>query len=62
MEIKPKVKQSKGTEFYARRVARSGNSRYIAVSRILPKHWNMVKINVVKLEGDECILRLVRLM
>lgn len=62
LEAKSKTKQPQSGEFHARKIARSGNARYIAVSRILPKDWNMVKLSVVKLEEDECILRLVKLM
>jgi len=62
LEQKPKVKGITSGEFYPRKIARSGHARYIAVTRILPKDWSMVKLSVVKLEGDECILRLIKLM
>ena len=62
MELKPKIRRTKSGEFFPRKVARSGNARYVAVTRILPKDWEMVKLSVVKLEGDICILRLQRLI
>ena len=34
--------------FYIRKLGRSGNSRTISVSSILPQHWLAVKITVVK--------------
>lgn len=61
MELKGKTKRTVSGEFYPRKIAKSGNARYIAVSRILPKDWQMVKLSVVKLERNECILKLERL-
>lgn len=57
-----KAKQAQASEFYLRKVAKSGNARYVAVSRVLPKEWQVVKLSVVKLEGSECILRLIRVI
>lgn len=62
MNQKPKTERIEAGEFYPRKIAKSGNDRYIAVTRILPKDWQMVKLSVVKLEENECILKLVRLM
>jgi len=59
-KFQAKLAESNG--FYVRKIARSGSSRYIAVSRILPKEWSVVRARVVKLEGDACILELKRLM
>lgn len=49
-------------ETFPRKIAKSGNARYIAVSRVLPMDWQMVKLSVLKLEGNECILKLEKLM
>jgi len=44
--------------FTVRKLAKSGNSRYISVSTILPKDWVAVKIVVEQLDKGVCILRL----
>jgi len=59
-DIKQKPRQDRS--FYARKVAKSGAARYIAVSRILPPDWQMVKVSVEKLEGNICILKIERLI
>ena len=62
MEALPKVKPKKSNSFYPRKLVGSGGTRTLSVGRILPASWAMVKISVVKLEGNECILKLERLM
>ena len=62
MEQKPKVKRALAGEFYPRKLSKTGGTRMLSVGRVLPKDWQMVKLEVVKLEGDECILKLVRLI
>jgi len=62
MSRSTRQKPGQDKSFYARKVAKSGAARYIAVSRILPPDWQMVKVSVEKLEGNICILRLERLI
>ena len=49
------------TPFRHRKVARSGGSRYIAVTGMVPKDWHIVKMQVLKLEGSVCVLELTKL-
>ena len=44
--------------FTIRKLAKSGNSRYISVGKILPMEWEAVKIVVERIDKGVCILRL----
>jgi len=44
--------------FTIRKIAKSGNSKYLSVSRIVPDDWIAVKVFIEKLEGGVCILKL----
>ena len=44
--------------FTIRKLARSGNSRYLSVSNLVPPHWIAVKVFLEKLDGGVCVLRL----
>lgn len=60
--VMPKVKKLIETpSFYHRKVAKSGGSRYLTVSKILPPDWLIVKVEVLKFEGKECLLRITKL-
>lgn len=50
---------SKGQEYHLRKLVRSGNSRYVSVSTILPKDWEAVKVYVDSLSSDSCVLRII---
>jgi len=62
VENKLRVKQRKRATFFPRKLVGSGGTRTLAVGRILPADWGMVKISVLKLEGNECIIRLEKLI
>ena len=62
METRPKVKQKKTNSFYPRKLVGSGGTRTLSLGKILPSDWAMVKVSVLKREGNECILKLERLM
>ena len=54
-----KYKQFKASlPFSVKKLARSGNTRYLSVGTLLPPSWEVVKVFVVKLDGGVCILRL----
>jgi len=55
------TKPVKQEPFYHRKVAKSGGSRYLAVGKILPEDWLIVRVTIVKLEGRTCILEITRL-
>jgi len=46
-------------DYFIRKLARSGSSRYISVSTILPKDWEAVKIVVENLSTEGCLLRII---
>jgi len=54
--VHPKSKLSE--VFTIRKLAKSGNSRYLSVSKLIPSDWQAVKVFVEKLEGGVCVLRL----
>lgn len=62
MELKPKTKRTQAGEFYSRKLSKAGGTRILSVGRVLPADWQVVKLSVVKLEGNECLLKLVRLI
>ena len=45
--------------YHIRKLAKSGGSRYIAVSTILPKDWEAVKIYVEQLSSEGALLRII---
>lgn len=44
-----------------RKIAKSGGSRYLAVGKILPEDWLIVKVSIEKLEDTVCLLRIEKL-
>ena len=44
-----------------RKLAKSGGSRYLAVGKILPEDWLIVKVSIEKLEDTVCLLRIEKL-
>ena len=58
MSNKLPVMKVKDKSYLLRRIAKSGNSRYLSVGTIVPKEWEVVKVYVVESRYDRCILRL----
>lgn len=48
--------------FYPRKIGKAGGTRTLSVGSILPASWQVVKVTVLKLEGDECILSIKKLV
>ena len=46
------------TVFTIRKIARSGNSRYLSISNLVPLDWIAVKVYSQVREGGICILKL----
>jgi hypothetical protein len=46
-------------EYFIRKLAKSGSSRYLSISTILPKDWEAVKIYVENLSPDGCLLKII---
>jgi len=44
--------------FTIRKIAKSGNSRYLSISNLVPPDWIAVKVFVTKIEGGVCVLKL----
>ena len=44
--------------FTIRKLAKSGNSRYISVTKILPPDWEAVKVVIESLDKGVCVLKL----
>ena len=51
----------KSSSFVIRKLASSGSSRYISTNKLVPKDWEAVKVYVVELKGDYCVLRLQKI-
>lgn len=49
------------TIFKLRKVAKSGGSRYLSVSNIIPLEWQAVKVYVIEGNKDYCVLKLVKI-
>lgn len=60
--MRPKPTQTKREQpFYHRKLARSGGSRYLAVSKLLPEDWIIVKIRVAKQSDERYLLEVTKL-
>ena len=59
MVLKPSQAQEKlSVSYHIRKLAKSGNSRYLSVGKIVPTDWEVVKVIVLKRDDDSCTLRL----
>jgi len=47
--------------FTIRKIAMSGNSRYLSISNLVPPDWIAVKVYSQVQEGGVCILKLVQI-
>lgn len=47
--------------FFHRKLAKSGGSRYLAVGRMIPPDWLIVKVEVTKRGDRVCILKITKL-
>jgi len=47
--------------FFHRKLAKSGGSRYLAVGRMIPPDWLIVKIRVLKQDIKTCVLEITKL-
>jgi len=54
-------KTSPYPSFYHCKIAKSGGSRYIAIGRILPKDWIIVRLSVERLDDKVCLLRIQKM-
>lgn len=57
-EIEVKEEPEKVSLFYLRKLTKSGASRYLSIGKILPSEWDAVKVFVVEITGEVCVLRL----
>lgn len=48
----------KTSPFTIRKLAKSGNTRYLSLGSILPTDWVAVKVFVVSMKDGICLLRL----
>jgi len=44
--------------FTIRKIAKSGNSRYLSINNLVPPEWVAVKVYVTEVRGGVCILKL----
>lgn len=51
----------KSDSYAIRKVAKSGSSRYLSVNKLIPQSWEAVKVYVIELKGDYCVLKLVKI-
>ena len=54
-----KIQKLSAQNYYIRKLAKSGSSRYLSIGVILPKEWEAVKIYVENLSPESCLLRIV---
>jgi len=54
-------KTSPSPTFYHCKIAKSGGSRYLAIGKILPKDWVIVRVSVVRLDGKVCVLSIQKM-
>lgn len=47
--------------FWHRKIAKSGSSRYLAVGKIIPDDWLVVRVKVIKREDKVCVLEITKL-
>ena len=52
------MQQRVAKPFTIRKIAKSGNSKYLSISHIVPDDWIAVKVFTEKLEGGVCIIKL----
>lgn len=62
MEIKDERKFMPTKPYWSRKVGKAGGTRTLAVGKILPPDWAVVKITIEKREASVCILRIERLV
>jgi len=62
MEQKKFIRLKRHNAFYPRRLVKTGSTRMLAVGKIVPVDWEMVKVSLVKLEGNVCLIKLERLI
>jgi len=62
VEQKLRVKPKRPNAFYFRKIGKAGGTRTLSVGQILPPDWMVVKVTIEKLEGDECILKVKKLV
>lgn len=55
------VAEAKQSSFDLRKLTKSGASRYLSVSTILPKDWIAVKVYVLEATEGSVTLKLVRI-
>lgn len=58
---KRKVSKQASSQFYHRKLARAGSTRYLAVGKILPSSWSFVQVEVKGLTDKECLLKISKL-
>lgn len=62
MEQKVAKIPKKANSFYPRKLVGSGGTRTLAVGKILPNNWSMVKVTVLEKDDKQCILKLEKLI
>lgn len=55
-----KQKAKTGNSLYYK-ISKSGGTRYLAMGKILPEDWLIVKVSIEKLEDTVCFLRIEKL-
>ena len=53
-----KIKVRPVSNYHIRKLARSGNTVYLSVGKMIPPDWAVVKVYVVSLANGVCTLRL----
>jgi hypothetical protein len=56
-----KLKTQAERPFWHRKIARSGGSRYLAIGKMIPLDWLVVRVEMLRLEGKVCDIRITKL-
>jgi hypothetical protein len=48
-------------ELIIRKLAKSGNARYLCISTILPRDWVVVRVFIEESNAESCLLRIIPL-
>lgn len=54
---RPKI-EVRESQFYIRKLSKAGGSRYLNVGTILPREWEWMRVSIVEIDNDTCILKL----
>ena len=61
MVTQRQVKPEKQVPFWHRKLGKPDSARSMSMRNILPESWYLVRVKIVKLEGNTCLLEVSKL-